>query len=179
MKPRVAFMTFSIMRAPYGDASVQEFDDRTPDVFAEAEQADGFIARAKPRDDMPWMTNFQKDWAEWGPFAVPRFYLGGIAPGHSAQAQTLSLWDSLDSIARFAYRSPLHREALKRKADWFGAQAWPIYCAWWVAADEQPNWRQACRRLAHLHDHGATATAFNFASPFDAAGLPCVLRRPH
>jgi hypothetical protein len=177
MNPRLAFMTFSVMRAPYGDASVQEFDDRTPDVFAEAELADGFIARAKPLDDIPWMSNFHKNWGKWGPFAVPRFYLGGIAPGHSTQAQTLSLWDRLESVARFAHHGPLHRESLKRKAEWFDQQGWPIYCAWWVGGDEQPNWREACRRLAHLYDHGSTPASFNFASPFDSAGQPCVLQR--
>lgn len=174
---RVAFMTFSIMRAPYGDSAVQEFDDRTPDVFAEAEQAPGFIARAKPRDDIPWLTNFRKDWAEWGPFAVPRFYLGGIAPGHSSQAQTLSLWNDLESVVGFAHQGPLHREALKRKDRWFGPQGWPIYCAWWVGTDEKPNWRQACRRLEHLHDHGPTPVSFTFAAPFDSAGQPCAFRR--
>lgn len=173
MKKHLAMMTFSIMRAPYGDSSVQEFDDRTPDVFAEAENAPGFIARAKPVEDFVWMTNFRKDWGAWGPFAVPRFYLGGIAPGHSSQAQTLSLWEDMDSVMRFAYGSPLHQEALRRKSRWFAHQNWPIYCIWWTNEDAQPKWREGCRRLEHLHDHGPTATSFDFGTPFDSAGMPC------
>jgi hypothetical protein len=58
---RIAFMTFSVLKASYGEPSVQEFDDRTPDTFAEAENSEGFIDRAKPVEDIAWMTNYQKD----------------------------------------------------------------------------------------------------------------------
>ena len=169
---RLAFMTFSILRAPYGDASVQGFDDRTPATFKEAENSDGFIDRAAPVDDVPWMTNYQKDWGRWGPFAVPRFYDGGTSGGHTYQAQTLSLWRDLYSVWVFCYRGPHHRDALKHKSEWFGQQDWPIYCAWWVPADHQPNWPEACLRLEHLADHGPTPVSFTFKAPFDPAGLP-------
>jgi hypothetical protein len=84
---RIAFMTFSVLKASYGEPSVQEFDDRTPDTFAEAENSEGFIDRAKPVEDIAWMTNYQKDWGRWGPFAVPQFYPGGTSSCSSYQAQ--------------------------------------------------------------------------------------------
>ncbi|HEX6376094.1 MAG TPA: DUF3291 domain-containing protein [Allosphingosinicella sp.] len=174
--PRLAVMTFSILRAPYGDALVQRFDDATPGIYLEAEGAPGFIDRAVPVDDVPWMTNFQKDWGEWGPFAVPRFYLGGVTPGHTSQAQTLSLWTDLGSLARFVFRGALHRDALKRRGEWFGPQGWPIYCLWW--AHRHPTWREACLRLEHLHDHGSTAACFTFTEPFDAQGRPARTLQP-
>lgn len=168
--PALAVMTFSILRAPYGHALVQAFDDATPDVFAEAETASGFIDRAQPVDDIGWMTNFAKDWGRWGPFAVPRFYLDGTTPGHTRQAQTLSRWTDLASLARFAFRAPLHRGALKDRGAWFGAQGWPIYGLWWTT--DQPTWREACLRLEHLHDHGPTASCFTLHGAFDADGTP-------
>ncbi|MBP2314295.1 DUF3291 domain-containing protein [Azospirillum soli] len=170
MSDCIALMTFSILRAPYGDSGVQDFDDRTPDVFVEAERTPGFIDRAKPVEDIPWMTNFQKDWGRWGPFAVPRFYLGGTTRGHTRQAQTLSLWRDLGSVWRYTYQGPMHRGAFKERTAWFGPQNWPIYCVWWTREDELPNWKQACKRLEHLHDHGPTAVSFTFREPFDAAG---------
>ncbi|WP_350306508.1 hypothetical protein [Photorhabdus viridis] len=65
MTSKTCLMTFSILRSPYGDIQVQEFDDRTPDVFLEAEKSKGFIDRAKPVEDIVWMTNYQKDWGLW------------------------------------------------------------------------------------------------------------------
>jgi hypothetical protein len=173
----LAFMTFSILRAPYGNAIVQDFDDRTPGAFAEAEKTDGFIDRARPVEDVPWMTNFQKDWGRWGPFAVPRFYLGGTTAGHTYQAQTLSVWRDLRAVWMFAYRGPIHSRALRDREDWFGPQNWPIYCAWWIDAGHQATWPEACARLEHLHDHGPTPTSFTLKVPFDAEGRPARLGR--
>ncbi|MEP2781114.1 MAG: DUF3291 domain-containing protein [Pseudoruegeria sp.] len=167
---RLAFMTFSVLKAPYGDPGVQEFDDRTPDTFAEAEASEGFIARAKPIEDIAWMTNYQKQWGNWGPFAVPRFYPGGTSQGSSYQAQTLSIWHDLYSVWKFAYRGAHHRSALKQADDWFGPQDWPIYCAWWVAGDHQPTWPEACQRLEHLHDNGPTPQSFTLRTAFDPQG---------
>ena len=98
----LAFMTFSVLKAPYGDPSVQEFDERTPDVFAEAEDWDGFVDRARPVADIPWMTNYQKDWGRWGSFTVPRFYPHGTTAGNTYQAQTISVWVDLFSVWSFA-----------------------------------------------------------------------------
>ncbi|WP_205085289.1 DUF3291 domain-containing protein [Photorhabdus khanii] len=176
MTSKACLMTFSILRTPYGDIQVQEFDDRTPDVFLEAEKSEGFIDRAKPVEDIVWMTNYQKDWGRWGPFAVPRFYLDGICNGHTKQAQTLSLWRDLESVYHFAYYGPLHKEALRLRKDWFGKQNWPIYVVWWVSEHHQPCWREACHRLEHLHDYGVTPYAFTFKQPFDAQSEPYVLR---
>ena len=36
---RVAFTTFAVLKQPYGNPEVQEFDDRTPIVFKEAEES--------------------------------------------------------------------------------------------------------------------------------------------
>lgn len=169
-KPRLAFMTFSVLRAPYGDAIVQEFDDRTPDTFLEAERSEGFIERAKPIDDIPWMTNYQKDWGRWGPFAVPRFYLGGTSDGSSYQAMTLSIWQDLRAVWQFAYRGTHHRVALKRSGLWFGQQNWPTYCAWWINSDHQPTWPEGCTKLEVLHDHGPLPQAFTLKTAFDHLG---------
>ncbi|HKG24044.1 MAG TPA: DUF3291 domain-containing protein, partial [Thermomicrobiales bacterium] len=85
------------------------------------------------------------------------------------EAQTLSLWRDLESAVAFAY-SGLHAEALRRRRGWFPAPAWPSYAAWWVADDNRPDWREAMRRLEHLHDRGPSTIAFDFRSPFDATG---------
>ncbi|MGH7497550.1 MAG: DUF3291 domain-containing protein [Gemmatimonadales bacterium] len=43
---------------------------------------------------------------------------------------------------------------------------------WWVPAGHRPTVGEAVGRLAHLEQHGPTAFAFSFASPFGSSGRP-------
>ena len=44
--PLLAFTTFAILRAPYGDAQVQGFFDRLPATFGAADASEGFVDRS-------------------------------------------------------------------------------------------------------------------------------------
>lgn len=165
---RVAITTFAILKQPYGHPEVQEFDDRTPDVFLEAEQSDGMIERAKEIGGAS-LSNFERDWGKWGAFCVPRFYQFGLATGTDQRASTLSVWRDLPSIFGFAYRGK-HLTAFRRRAEWFLAGDWPTYAMWWIDDDHVPQWREACDRLEYLHDHGSSPQAFTFERCFDEHG---------
>ncbi|MFH9657923.1 DUF3291 domain-containing protein [Streptomyces sp. NPDC017248] len=169
--PRVAFTTFAILKQPYGHPEVQEFDDRTPPTFEQAEASPGFIARAKEDPGQSHLTNFERDWGEWGKFDVPRFYTGGRTDDTDSRASTLSLWADLDSVFSFVYTG-LHRSTLSKRHEWFLKPQWPSYAAWWVSDDTIPTWSDASRRLEHLHDHGPSPVAFSFRHPFAADGAP-------
>ncbi|MGW4997988.1 DUF3291 domain-containing protein [Streptomyces hydrogenans] len=169
--PRVAFTTFAILKKPYGNPDVQEFDDLTPPTFEEAERAAGFVARAKEDPGQSHLTNFERDWGDWGKFEVPRFYTGGRTNETDSRASTLSLWADLGSVFAFVYDG-LHRSTLSRRHEWFLKPEWPSYAAWWVSDDTTPTWADACARLEHLHDHGPSPFAFSFRRPFDADGAP-------
>lgn len=169
--PRVAFTTFAILKKPYGNPEVQEFDDRTPPTFEEAENSPGFIARAKEEPGQNHLTNFLRGWGDWGTFDVPRFYTGGRTNESDSRASTLSLWTDLDSVFSFVY-SGIHRSTLRKRHEWFLKPEWPSYAAWWVADDAVPTWTDACRGLEHLHDHGPSPTAFTFRQAFAADGTP-------
>lgn len=174
--PRVAFTTFAILKKPYGDPEVQEFDDLTPPTFEEAEGSPGFVARAKEDPGQSHLSNFERDWGEWGRFTVPRFYTGGRTTATDSRASTLSLWADLESVHAFAYGGGIHRTALRRRHEWFLKPEWPSYAMWWVADDAIPTWADACLRLERLHDDGATPFAFTFRKPFTASGEPTSLR---
>lgn len=88
---RLAFTTFAIMKAPYGNEQVRGFEVLTQPVFNRAETKAGFIDRAIELDDFGHLTNFERDWGAWGPFAVPRFYDGGHNTASDTRAGTLSL----------------------------------------------------------------------------------------
>jgi len=172
---RVAFTTFAVLKQPYGNPEVQEFDDLTPPTFEEAEGSAGFIARAKEDPDQSHLTNFDRDWGRWGKFEVPRFYTGGRTDETDSRAGTLSLWTDLESVHAFVYNG-LHRSTLSRRHEWFVKPEWPSYAAWWVPDDVIPTWADACHRLEYLHDHGPSPVAFTFRHPFDADGAATRLR---
>jgi hypothetical protein len=165
---RLAFLTFGILRQPYGSPVVQGFVDATPDVFREIESSPGYLTQAvKPLVNKP---SFGQVFGEFGAYAVPRFYKGSTRAGEITVATTLSLWTSINAVRRFAYRG-LHKKALDQRADWFLKPAWPTYVMWWVADDHTPSWHEASERLECLHDHGPTRDAFNFGTGFDAEGI--------
>jgi Domain of unknown function (DUF3291) len=171
---RIAFTTFAILQQPYGHPGVQEFDDRTPDVFLEAEGSPGFVARAKEISGKE-LSNFERDWGEWGRFAVPRFYTFGRETHTDQRASTLSIWIDLQSVFQFVYNG-LHLEALKRRTQWFLKPEWPSYAVWWISEDHIPQWEEACRNLEQLHDMGPSASVFDFKNCFDEMGNPVKLR---
>ena len=171
---RVAFTTFAVLKQPYGHAEVQEFDDRTPAVFAEAESSRGFIARARELTNQT-ASNFERDWGAWGRFAVPRFYVWGRETGTDRRASTLTLWRDLSSVYSFVYRG-LHSAALKKRSEWFLHPAWPTYAIWWVGDEHVPQWQEAANKLEELHDHGPSPAVFNFKECFDCDGRRVELR---
>jgi hypothetical protein len=161
VQSRIAFFTFGVMHAPVGESVVQGFVDRLGDVYAAADGSAGFFARSV-RDVQTWEHS-------WGPMLLPR-----CAPADLPMTQfamTLSLWRDLESVAAFAYHG-VHREALSHRSEWFRTGAWPAYVAWWVDGAHKPNWQEAVERIDHLQTHGASAQAFSFRQPFDAAGAP-------
>jgi hypothetical protein len=168
---KLAFTTFAIMKGPYGDEVVHGFEALTPAVFRHAEAAAGFVARAKETDSENGLSNFERDWGAWGRFAAPRFYGGGTTLATDSRASTLSLWTGIEAVRAFAY-SGLHSRALAQREKWFRKSAWPTYAMWWVADGTIPTWAEACRRLEHLHDHGPTPHAFDFARLFGPDGAP-------
>ena len=89
---------------------------------------------------------------------------------------TLSLWDDPESVAAYAYHGA-HAEALARRKEWFAAKGLAAYVAWRVPEGEPVTWQLGADKLDHLHEHGPTPAAFNFANPFDPSGSPRRLNR--
>lgn len=102
--PRVAFVTFGILRAPWGHPTVQGFLDRGGHVAATADAQDGLIEGHYDADD-----------TSIGAYVTARFVTPDVA---GCEAQTVSLWTDLESVFAFAYADP-HAEALRHRREWF------------------------------------------------------------
>ncbi len=163
MSHKIAFLTVGVLHEVVGSPRVQGFVDRVAGVYDAADASAGFHSRSI-RDVEAWKHS-------WGEIVLPKCY-----PQFESDqvAMTLSLWDDLESVAAFAHHGA-HGEALANRKDWFQSLGLPTYVAWWVRPDHPVDWKEGAERLDHLHAHGPTAFAFNFAKPFDNDGNPCPL----
>lgn len=173
--PRIALLTCVIGVAPRVSERMKGFAQRIDAVEAEAEQYPGCVAMARVANP-PETNPYEQDWGPWGTYVTPRFYTGPRERELRTDAETLSVWDDLESVFAFSY-SGLHAEALRHRREWFPKGEFPIYVAWWVADDHIPTWTEACERIDYLHQNGASPHAFDFRHPFDAEGQPVKIRR--
>jgi hypothetical protein len=168
--PRLALYTFGVLKAPTGSETLVDFVAMAPAIYAEAGTTEGFLGHAgAARPDLAGKTKFGEDFGPWGVAVAPRFYDGCSNDGAETMITTLSLWRDIGAARQFAYGG-LHREALRRRSDWFHKAEWPSYVLWWAADDLVPTWAEGARKLESLADEGPTSAGFNFAGCFDPVG---------
>lgn len=82
-------------------------------------------------------------------------------------AINMSVWESLESLQQFVYKSA-HVAPLRSRKQWFEEMEGPILVLWWIPAGQIPTVADARDRLQHLKEHGPTPHAFTFRTPFPA-----------
>jgi hypothetical protein len=76
----------------------------------------------------------------------------------------MSVWESIDQLAEFVYRSG-HIAVMRRRREWF--ERMRVYMTlWWVPAGHTPTIAEAQDRLAYLEAHGPSPYAFTFKRRF-------------
>jgi Domain of unknown function (DUF3291) len=86
-------------------------------------------------------------------------------PVDALMAINMSVWESLESLQQFVYRSA-HVAPLRDRKQWFEPMEGPILVLWWIPAGHIPTVAEALERLQYLKEHGPTAHAFTFRAPF-------------
>jgi Domain of unknown function (DUF3291) len=79
----------------------------------------------------------------------------------------MSVWESIEELAEFTYRSP-HRDVMRRRREWFERLADAYLVLWWIPAGTLPTVADAKVRLDKLRRDGPSPDAFTFRSPFPA-----------
>jgi hypothetical protein len=78
----------------------------------------------------------------------------------------MSVWDGLDPLAAFVYRTA-HRDVMRRRREWF--EPMETYMAlWWVPGGHRPTPAEGVARIDLLARMGPTPEAFTFRHPFPA-----------
>lgn len=76
-----------------------------------------------------------------------------------------SVWESLESLFEYTYRSD-HVEVYRRRREFFEHPSEAYLVMWWIPAGHIPSVEEAEERLAHLRAHGPTEYAFHFKQKF-------------
>ena len=134
-------------RAPIESPVMEGFRTQLDPINALADQSPGFVWRLQTED---------------GNATAIRPYAGD-----DLMAINMSVWESLESLQQYVYKSR-HIETLRGRKQWFEEIEGPILALWWIPAGQIPTVAEARERLAHLKAHGPTAHAFTFRTPFPA-----------
>ena len=131
--------------APIDSPIMEGFRAQLDPINALADQSPGFIWRLQTEDG---------DATAIRPYA-----------GDDLMAINMSVWDSLEALQQFVYKSH-HVRTLRGRDQWFEPIEGPILALWWIPDGHIPTVQEAVERLAHLKAHGPTPHAFTFRTPF-------------
>lgn len=132
--------------APMDDPRLAEFVARLDEINALADSSPGFVWRLQ--SDSGNATDIQA-------YDDPKMLVN------------LSVWESLESLFGYVYRSG-HAKVMTRRKEWFDRMEGPYVVLWWVPAGHRPSVEEAKARLDHLSLHGPTPWAFSFKRSFPA-----------
>ena len=134
-------------RAPLESPIMEGFRTQLDPINALADESPGFVWRLQTED---------------GNATAIRPYADD-----NLMAINMSVWESLESLQRFVYKSR-HVDTLRGRKQWFEEIEGPILVLWWIPAGQSPTTADARERLQHLKEHGPTPHAFTFRTPFPA-----------
>ena len=145
------------LRAPIEDPIMEGFRSQLDPINALADRSPGFVWRLQTEDGNGLSIR---------PFADDRM------------AINMSVWESLETLQQFVYRSA-HVGPIRDRRQWFEPIEGPILVLWWIPAGHVPTVDEAVERLQRLKENGPSPAAFTFRTPFpppdghtgDVAGL--------
>ena len=147
MRFHLAQVNIGRFRAPLETAIMEGFRTQLDPINALADHSPGFVWRLQTED---------------GNATAIRPYAGD-----DLMAINLSVWESLESLQQFVYKSG-HVDVLRGRKQWFDQIGGPILVLWWIPAGQIPTVSEAQERLQYLKANGPTPHAFTFRTPFPA-----------
>lgn len=138
------------VRAPLDDPVMEGFRTQLDPINALADRSPGFVWRLQTEDGHAMAIR---------PFDDERM------------AINMSVWESLDALQQFVYRSG-HVAPLRDRKEWFEAIDGPILVLWWIPVGHIPTVIDAKARLDILRERGPSPEAFTFRTPFPAPDAP-------
>jgi hypothetical protein len=141
------------LRAPVDDPALADFVANLDPINALADATPGFVWRLQTEDG--------------NATAIRPF------PGDDLMAINMSVWESMEALAEYVYRSA-HTAFLRRRSEWFERLREVYLVLWWIPAGVLPTVEEALARLDHLRTFGPTPEAFTFRQPFPHPDGPTI-----
>jgi hypothetical protein len=96
----------------------------------------------------------------------------GLRPYGPDVMVNLSVWESVEALYDFAYRTA-HLDVVRHRREYFDHEGLAAYAVlWWVPAGTLPSLAEAKARLDLLAREGATPDAFTFRERFPSPAGP-------
>ena len=130
--------------APIDSPLMAEFVVQLPPINALADSTPGFVWRLQ---------------TESGDATSIRIYKDEMI------AINMSVWDSVDALREYAYKSA-HAGVMRDRKRWFEKFDGPYMALWWIPAGHIPTPEKGKQRLDYLREHGDTSYAFSFKNIF-------------
>jgi hypothetical protein len=143
----LAQLNIARLRAPIDSPELADFVAGLPEINGLAERSPGYVWRLQ--DESGNAT--------------------ALRPFEPDVMVNLTVWESLDSLRGYVYRSA-HLEQMRRRREWFLPFDGPYLVLWWIPAGTVPTVAQAGERLDLLRRNGPSPEAFTFREPYPAPG---------
>jgi Domain of unknown function (DUF3291) len=140
----LAQLNIGRIRAPLDSPELAPFVEALDSINALADTSPGFVWRLQTED---------------GDATAIRPY------DDDMMLVNMSVWESLDHLADFVYRSA-HSGIMRRRREFFEKMSDAFLVLWWVPAGHRPDVHEAKDRLERLRRDGPTPAAFTFRHHF-------------
>ena len=140
----IAQINIGRILAPIGSEIMAEFVAQLPAINALADSTPGFVWRLQ---------------TESGDATGIRIYDDEMI------AMNMSVWESVDALREYAYKSS-HAGVMRDRKRWFEKFDGQYMALWWVPAGHIPSPQEGKERLDYLCEHGETEYAFSFKNIF-------------
>jgi len=142
----LAQLNIARLRAPLDSPALADFVALLPEVNGLAERSPGYVWRLQ--DDSGDAT--------------------ALRPFEADVIVNLTVWQSVEALRGFTYRTAVHLEPMRRRRDWFVPLDGPHLVMWWIPAGAVPTIAEAAGRLDRLRRDGPSPAAFTFRESFPA-----------
>lgn len=144
-KYHIVQLNIATLLAPIDSPQLADFVANLDRINALAEESPGFVWRLQTEEgDATGIDYFGSD-----------------------KIVNLSVWDSVEALHNYVYRSA-HVEIMRRKKEWFQKMGEAYMVLWWVPAGYIPPIVEAAQKLDILRENGPTTEAFTFKKSFPA-----------
>jgi|GEM_PF-648253 hypothetical protein len=123
----IAQLNIATLLAPIDSPQLSDFVANMDRINALAEESPGFVWRFQTKDGDAT----------------------GIDYFCSGKTVNLSLWDSIEALHNYVYRSA-HVEIIRRKKEWFHKMGEAYMVLWWVPTGHIPSIEEAAQKLSIL-----------------------------